>query len=126
MKIAVSSQNRKTVTGHAGQCRKFWIYDVAGGNALGRTLLELPLDQSFHASHGAPHPLDHVNVLITGGMGMGLRHRLKQKGIVAVATAETDPDRAVSAWLNDTLVEIAPEAHGHGITHGHSPHHHQS
>lgn len=124
MKIAVSSQNRKTVTGHAGKCRKFWIYDVAGGEHQGRTLLELPLDQSFHASHGQPHPLDEVNVLITGGMGLGLRERLKQKGIVAVATAETDPDRAVTAWLNDTLVEIAPEAHGHGFPHEHAHHHH--
>lgn len=124
MKIAVSSQNRKTVTGHAGKCRKFWIYDVAGGKALGRTLLELPLDQSFHASHGAPHPLDHVSVLITGGMGMGLQQRLKQKGILAVSTAETDPDQAVAAWLNGTLAEIAPEDHGHGFAHEHAHHHH--
>lgn len=124
MKIAVASQNRKTVTGHAGRCRRFWIYDVVGGEARGRTLLELPLEQSFHASHGAdPHPLDHVNVLITGGLGLGLQQRLKQKGILAVATTETDPDRAVAAWLNDTLPEIAPGEHGHPT---HHPHHVQS
>jgi hypothetical protein len=28
MKIAVTSQNRKTITSHAGKCRKFWVYEV--------------------------------------------------------------------------------------------------
>lgn len=66
MKIAVASQNRKTVTGHAGKCRKFWIYGIDHDSVKGKTLLELPTDQSFHASHGQPHPLDDVQVLITG------------------------------------------------------------
>jgi predicted Fe-Mo cluster-binding NifX family protein len=124
MQIAVTSQNRKTVTGHAGKCRKFWIYEMEGREVRSKNLLELPIEQSFHESHGdAPHPLDGVNVLITGGMGTGLQQRLKQKGILAVATAETDPDRAVAAWLDGSLIELPPDAHhghGHGHDHGHS------
>ncbi len=93
MKIAVTSQNRKTVTGHAGKCRKFWVYEIEGKEVKGRNLLELPIEQSFHESHGdAPHPLDDVDVLICGGMGAGLQQRLKQRGIAAAATSETDPD----------------------------------
>lgn len=122
MKIAVTSQNRKTVTAHAGKCRKFWIYEVEGGEVKGKSLLELPIEQSFHASHGeAPHPLDGINALISGGMGMGLKNRLRQKSIVALATAEPDPDRAVSAWLNGTLAELPPEQHhrhGHALSGG--------
>lgn len=120
MKIAVASQNRKTVTGHAGKCRKFWIYEIEHDAVSTRTLLELPIDQSFHASHGQPHPLDDVQVLITGGMGMGLKNRLAQKSIVALSTSETDPDSAVKAWLNGTLDELPPEPHhrhGHAHTH---------
>jgi predicted Fe-Mo cluster-binding NifX family protein len=119
-KIAVASQNRKTVTGHAGKCRKFWIYEVEEDAVETRHLLELPIEQSFHESHSAaPHPLDEVDVLIAGGMGQGLQGRLKQKGIRAVATAETDPDRAVAAWLAGSLVELPPgehddHDHGHG------------
>ncbi len=30
MRIAVTSQNRKTVTGNAGRCRRFWLYDIEG------------------------------------------------------------------------------------------------
>ncbi len=119
MKIAITSQNRKTITGHAGKCRKFWVYEVEGTVVKDKTLLELPREQSFHESHGADnHPLDDVNVLITGGMGMGLAQRLKQKGILAVATSESDPDRAVAAWLAGTLPETEPELHGQS-------HHHQ-
>ena len=47
-KIAVCSQNRKTVTDHAGKCRKFWIYDVKHGQVVGRSLLELAIEKSFH------------------------------------------------------------------------------
>jgi len=53
------------------------------------------------------------NVLICGGMGQGLQHRLKRKGIQAIATAETDPDRAVAAWLLGTLKELPAERHDH-------------
>jgi predicted Fe-Mo cluster-binding NifX family protein len=122
MKIAVTSQNRKTVTSHAGKCRKFWVYEVVGREVKNRNLLELSIEQSFHQSnHNAPHPLDDVNVLICGGLGAGLQNRLKQKGILAVATPETDPDQAVAAWLGGSLVVLAPDAHdgreqgqGHG------------
>lgn len=128
MKIAVSSQNRKTITGHAGKCRKFWIYHTENAEIVDKRLLELPIEQSFHASdHAAPHPLDEVNVLISGGMGDGLQSRLKQKGILAVSTTETDIDLAVMAWLNGTLEELPPGAHhGHhddDHAHQHNPHH---
>ncbi len=127
MKIAVTSQNRKTITGHAGKCRKFWVYEVENNTVATKKLLELPIEQSFHESdHAAPHPLDGVNVLIAGGMGMGLQHRLKQKGILAVSTAETDPDQAVVAWLAGSLIELPPDAHDHDHDHehGHGHGHH--
>jgi predicted Fe-Mo cluster-binding NifX family protein len=124
MKIAVTSQNRKTITGHAGKCRKFWVYELQGQEIKGKNLLELTLEQSFHESaHDQPHPLDGVAVLISGGMGFGLQNRLKQKGILALATSETDPDSAITAWLNGNLPEVAPEAHEHEHGHGHGHHH---
>jgi len=123
MKIAVSSQNRKTVTGHAGKCRKFWVYATDGTEVLDKTLLELPLDQSFHASHGQPHPLDAVNVLICGGMGPGLVNRLKARGIQGLVTTETDPDNAVAAYLAGKLPLGELESHGEGQDHHHEHHH---
>ena len=103
VRIAVTSQNRKTVTEHAGQCRKFWIYETRGGQVLGKTLLELPREASFHASPaGVEHPLDDIDVLITAGIGDGLRQRLARRGIQAVVVgADLDPDAAVASLLAD-------------------------
>jgi predicted DNA-binding protein (UPF0251 family)/predicted Fe-Mo cluster-binding NifX family protein len=107
MKIAVTSQNRRLVTEHAGKCRKFWIYEVVEGEVRNKRLLELPKEQSFHDSpRAAPHPLDTVDVLITSGMGRGLERRLRERGIEAVVTRETDPDTATQAYLAGTLVRL--------------------
>lgn len=104
LQIAVCSQNRKTVTEHAGKCRKFWIYTVDQGRVTGKTLLELPLEQSLHESPvDQPHPLDQVNVLISCGMGSGLKQRLLRRAIQGVVTAETDPDQAVALFLGGAL-----------------------
>ncbi|MGF1612787.1 MAG: NifB/NifX family molybdenum-iron cluster-binding protein [Gammaproteobacteria bacterium] len=116
MKIAVTSQNRHSVTEHAGKCRKFWIYDVAGGEIQGKRLLELPKAQSFHDSaRTEPHPLNTVDVLISGGMGRGLERRLRERGIEAIVTHETDPDVATKAYLDGTLVRLPAgcETHPH-------------
>lgn len=103
-KIAVTSQNRKTVTEHAGKCRKFWIYDVNAGRVTGKALLELPIEQSLHESpSGQAHPLDAVDVLITAGIGSGLQQRLLQRGIESIVTSEEDPDQAVAVFLADEL-----------------------
>jgi predicted Fe-Mo cluster-binding NifX family protein len=103
MNIAVASQNRREVTGHLGRCRRFWIYEVEGKQIKGKRLLELPKEQSLHESHGAPHPLDEVQVVISGGMGEGMVRRLATKNIEGIVTPETDPDAAVKAYLVGAL-----------------------
>lgn len=107
MKIAVTSQNRTTVTDYAGQCRKFWIFETEYASVVEKHLVELPMRRLAKSVH----PLDDVNVLITGGMASGLRYQLKQRGIQAVSTLESDPERAVTAWLNGTLDEMPPLNH---------------
>ena len=104
MKIAVTSQNRKNVTEHAGRCRKFWIFTVEDKEIVGRELLELPKEQSFHdSSPHEPHPLDDIAVLIAGGMGRGLIRRLETHGIGSVVTTEDDPETAVLGYLDGSL-----------------------
>lgn len=113
MKIAVASQNRREVTGHTGRCRRFWLYDVVDDEVAGKSLLELAMAQSFHdSSPHEPHPLDAVDVLISGGMGQGLTRRLGRMGIAGIVTTETDPDRAVARYLDGSLPVEAPGAGG--------------
>jgi predicted Fe-Mo cluster-binding NifX family protein len=129
MKIAVASQNRREITGHTGLCRRFWIYDIGrDGEIAVRQLLELERERALHASaRHEPHPLDQVDVLISAGMGQGMRGRLAAMGVTAVVTSDTDPDHAVRAWLDGTLMQAVPETvqtashehkHGHGATGG--------
>jgi len=99
-KIAVCSQNRKTVTEHAGKCRKFWVYDIEQGRVVGKNLLELAKEQSFHeTTHGQEHPLDGVAIMLGASMGDGLKRKLDQRGIQGVLTTQNDPDQAVAVLL---------------------------
>ncbi len=120
MRVAVTSQNRREVTEHAGRCRNFQVYEVQEGAIVRCDLLELAREQSFHDSPPeAPHPLDGVDVLITGGMGEGLRLRLARRGIAALVTTERDPECAVRSWLAGTLPTAPTHAHAHGHEHEH-------
>jgi len=101
MRIAITSQNFRTVTGHAGRARRFLVFEVASGQPpkeLER--LDLDAEMAIHGfDHRAAHPLDGMDVLITGGAGEGFVRHLAARGVMVVATPETDPLRAVDAFL---------------------------
>jgi predicted Fe-Mo cluster-binding NifX family protein len=100
LRIAVSSQDRRTVTDQALRCRRFWIYEIRGKGIDGKSLRELTPEQTLHASElGENHPLDDVHVMITAGMTPFLYQRLRQGGIKPFVTGESDPDRAVNMLL---------------------------
>lgn len=101
MRIAVSSQNFRTVTGHAGQARRFIVFE-ADGQETPREIERLDLDRNMaiHGyDHSAGHPLDSMNVLITGSAGEGFVRHLGTRGVQVVATGESVPELAVSAFL---------------------------
>lgn len=114
MKIAVGSQNRREITGHAGRCRNFWIYTVENQTVTEKSLLELSKEQSFYDSSPLESsPLDDVQISIAGGMGRGLARRLENKNIKALITHLKDPDQAVSDFLKGSLKTEPLEPHKH-------------
>jgi predicted Fe-Mo cluster-binding NifX family protein len=115
MKIAVGSQNRKTVTGHAGRTRRFMVWEVREGAAPAEAgWIELPKELAFHEFHGdGPHPLDGVDVLIVGGAGPGFTRRLAARRVEVVQTRETDPAKAVRDYLAGTLAPAPEHPHDH-------------
>lgn len=133
MKIAVTSQNFRTVTGHAGRARRFLIYDTEPGTEPAEVLrLDLPKELAMHDFHGAgPHPVDSVDVILSQSFGDGFARRMAKRGIVALATDKTDPMVAVKEFLARPQTEPeAPTAaiptHGHGHAHRHAhAHRHQ-
>jgi len=110
MKIAVTSQNFRTITGHAGKTRRFLVFEVEDGKPELIEKLDLPRDMSFHElPHGNPHPVDGVDILITASCGDGFRRKMTERGIALVVTEETDPDVAAShaAAERKTVAAIA-------------------
>lgn len=142
-RIAVTSQNFRTVTGHAGKTRRFIVYGEQDGAPVELERLDLPMEQSFHELRGAPHPLDGSSVLITSGCSENFVHNIAKRGIrVCMVDAETTPLAAASAWLAGSLQALPVPAglsqeddhhhhdhhqhrhqHRHGQGHGHGPHH---
>lgn len=113
-KIAVASQNFRTVTPHAGKTRRFLIFRVEPGEVPEESeRLDLPPEMAFHEFQDAnPHPLDGVQVLIVGSCGEGFIRRLARRGIEVVATAETDPRQAIADYLAGSLKPALPHVHG--------------
>lgn len=121
MKIAVGSQNQKTISGHGGKTSKFLIYtiDTDTKEISGKELIVLAkediLHNRFHESPDpwAQHPIYDVDILITGGAGMGFVNRLATQSTQVIITPETDPDVAVKQLLAGTLPQQAAEHHHH-------------
>jgi predicted Fe-Mo cluster-binding NifX family protein len=100
MKVAVASQNRRSVTAHAGRCRRFWVYDVHDGEAGPGQLLELDKDGTLHALRpGIPPALAGLDVLIAEELCASLRRRLERHGIEGRASTCERPDDAVREFL---------------------------
>jgi len=101
MRVAVTSQNFRTITGHAGRSRRFLVFEVLpGAEPLEVTRLDLPRELMLHEFAGGPHPVDGSDVVVTQSCGAGLVQRLADRGIRVVVTSETDPCTAVRAIAN--------------------------
>ncbi len=101
MRIAVTSQNFRTVTGHAGRARRFIVFEGDGSEPPKEVeRLDLAANMSMHDyDPEASHPLDGVNVVITGGAGEGFVRRMAARGVRVVGTDESTPHLAVEAFF---------------------------
>lgn len=117
MRIAVTSQNFKTITGHAGKARRFLVYEADAISAVREVeRLDLPKELSIHEYHGSDHPLFALGLhaLITQGAGQGFVQRMALHGIAVHATGESDPLTAVALLAaGQALPQAPPHDHGH-------------
>jgi predicted Fe-Mo cluster-binding NifX family protein len=115
MRVAVTSQNLKTITGHAGKSRRFLIFELEPGqNPTEIERLELPKELSLHEYHGTEHPLFQrkLDTILTGGAGRPFVTRMAREGIDVITTSETDIARAL-ADLSDGKHLPPAAAHDH-------------
>ncbi|MBT3204405.1 MAG: nitrogen fixation protein [Gammaproteobacteria bacterium] len=115
MNIAVTSQNFRTITGHAGKSRRFLVYTSPSvGEWVETDRLDLPKEMSMHEFKGGSHPIDAFDVLITGGCGDGFIRKMSMRGIKVIATSESDPVTAVKTYASGKALPAAePHEHNH-------------
>lgn len=112
MKIAVTSQNFKSVTGHAGKSRRFIVFDAAASSAPSEVArLDLPLEMSMHEFIGGAHPLDEMDVILTASAGQGFVSKLARRGVKVVICGGSDPHKAVRDYLNGAIKPADPQVH---------------
>lgn len=102
MKIALASQNRRTLSPHAGKCRHFFVFDTNS--------TELPVSIQLSPSHvlsvwsgEGPHPLAEMDVLAALTVGTGVAVKLSKRGVRVLATPERDLQRVVQGLLDNSL-----------------------
>ena len=97
----MTSQNFRTVTGHAGKTRRFLVYEVAEkGEPDEVERLDLPKNMSIHETpEDASHPLDYVDMVITQSCGPGFPRKLARRGIRVAVSEVEDPVEAVKSVL---------------------------
>ncbi len=97
MRIAVSSPDGLRVCGHAGKARRWLLREEDGSE---RDLL-LAREQLFHYWEGeaGAHPLETVDVVVTGSAGEGFVKRLERQGVKVLVTGEKRVDRVIDALV---------------------------
>lgn len=115
MLIGITSQNFRTITGHAGKTRRFIVYRTDAENVPQEIeRIDLPKTISLHEYHGDDHPLFALDVVITAGCGDNFRQRLASRGLTVIATSESDPATAANAVAcGKSLPPAEPHQHSH-------------
>ena len=97
--VALTTQNKRNVTDHAGKCRHFMVRDLEGKDAHAWQLRSIEKEDSLSAcKEGLPSALQDVHVLITAGAGPGLQRRLHASGIELYVTDMLVPEHALAQW----------------------------
>lgn len=107
MKVAVVSEDFRSLSGKAGKARRFLLFEAQKGR---RPQLEsyfelpntCPTYHDLHQDDETHHPIDGM-VLITSEAGEGFRERLARRGTQVHITSERDPHTAVALLLEGKL-----------------------
>ena len=119
MKIAVASDDARTIAAHFGRTRGFLIYEITDGKVTGHDYRINDFTghvQGMHQQgvHQNPHgsilaALSDCQVVISHGMGRRLYDDLKNNGMEAFIVQERRADEAVLLYLSQQL-EDNPDA----------------
>ncbi len=114
MKIAIASDDQKSLSSHFGETRGFVVYDIVDGQP-GRSEYRRAEGHGKGDHHGqTQRALADCQVLICGGMGAGIHQRLKSAGMRIVASNLSGVEESLRAHLAGDLRDVVPHACCHG------------
>ncbi len=131
MKIAVITDDGKTISRHFGRAQYYLVFTIEDGKVTGREMRSKMGHQHFaneaHAEQpGVQHGMDdashqkHLSMteaiadcqtFIGGGMGMGALRSMESVGIETILTDLVDAEQAVEAYINGTMTNRRDLAH---------------
>jgi predicted Fe-Mo cluster-binding NifX family protein len=130
MKIAVVTDDGKTISQHFGMARFYKVYEIEGGAVVGseqRPKAGHHVEGTLHHQHEAgPHGHSHGNVathnsmlsnvadcdvLIAQGMGWGAHDAIEKAGLKPYITDMASADDAVRAYIEGKLDDHTERLH---------------
>ncbi|WP_155944534.1 NifB/NifX family molybdenum-iron cluster-binding protein [Pseudoxanthomonas sp. Root630] len=106
--IALTTQNRRHITPHAGRCRYFMVKQVGLHIESEWELRSVAKEQTlFSCGEDLPEALRDVGVLVTAGAGRKLQARLMQLGVQVVIADILLPEQALAAWREGKLTALS-------------------
>ena len=124
MKIAVITEDGKTISQHFGRAPYYQVLTIEDGKIISREMREKMGHGHFGGhtedSHGQRHGFDETShakhtsmaetisdckVVLCGGMGMGAYESMRRLAITPIVTDLTNIDEAVQAYLDGKLVD---------------------
>ena len=130
-KVAIATNDQKTVTAHIGRCRSFVVVDIASGKVTGRetrantfTHHRMMNEHHQHHGHGEGHHshqglingLSDCDYMISSGGGWRVVEDLRRNNIETLFTDVKSIDEAVEKLINGQLInqdDLTCRDHGH-------------
>jgi predicted Fe-Mo cluster-binding NifX family protein len=132
MKIAVVTDDEKTISAHFGRAKYYVVFTIEDSQVTGQETRPKANHSQFagehhhHGEHGNSHGmdpqsqhrhgmmLDTINdcqVLMARGMGQGAHNSLTMRGIQPILTDYQDIREALDAYLAGTLIQNLNRVH---------------
>ncbi len=115
MKIAIASDDKKTISHHFGKAAGFVVFDIQDGKVVGREYRE-----NVGRNSGECGSCDHAamiknikdcEIVMSYGMGQRIHADLASNNIVPIVTEEKNVDEALNRFLRKQLKNRVDKLH---------------
>ena len=130
MKIAVITDDEKTISQHFGRAHKYVVYTIEDGKIINREVREKSGHHTFgeqshsheeghhgddaqsHEKHGRmAETITDCQVVICGGMGMGAYEYMRRSNIQPLVTDMHEIESAIQSYMSGKLPNLTEKLH---------------